>query len=296
MKLKCSYFLSYLAIGLSLLVSAQAKTLTPETPTYAKSLNTTAALVMNWYGTQIEDTRYPIKPLFGDKHNIQKDGTYPENIKGISLNKADLVSTKNGVQFSVEGQLQFNKNGGIYQQSLNDKFQFAGEIPSEIAQLTSTSSTDVIGITDGSKLNDKSYYQSRGFTYAWLAYLNGVRQAGKWINLTNWKETINYQLSSADLNINGSVDTILSQQQKILGTGQYLLREIKVNPDDKNPLHQGVMIISIDFNGEQDGIPTVANIQQTIEYKIDDKGNWTIIRITEKHLLPNPQPWQKILC
>lgn len=272
------------------------RSLDSDTLAYAQSLNTTAALVVNWYGSYIDDERYPIKPLFSETFQNNHQSSYPTSIKGIRLEKANLTTTENGLQFSVSGQIQFDKNGEIYQQPLDDRFQFRGRTPTEITALTTTLGDDVVGVTDGSRLNDKGYYQSRGFAYAWLAYLNGVDSTAAWINLTDWQDSVDYQLTIGGLNTQGTLADTLKKQREQLGNGRYLLREMTVNrPDKQNPNH-GTMILFVDFVGEEDGIPTLGNIEQVIEYQVDNNGNWKVIKITEKHLLPNPQPWQKILC
>ncbi len=267
-----------------------------DTLAYAQSLNTTAALVVNWYGSQIHDDRYAIKPLFNETFKTTYQPFYPAMISAISLEKADLTSAENGLRFSVTGQLQFTKNGEIYQQPLSDQLHFQGQTPAAIKTLTITPTTDVIGVTDGNRLNGKGYYQSRGFAYAWLAYLNGVKNAGTWISLSNWQNNVDYRLTSGAFVAQGNLAAVLTKQQQQLGSGRYLLREMRVERPDKQHLNRGTMTLLIDFAGREDGIPTVANIQQTITYEVDDKGNWKVMQIIERHLLPNPRPWQKILC
>ncbi len=269
---------------------------------YAQSLNTTAALVMNWYGNHIDDPmnngKYPIKPLFTDNFQKKYQTAYPDNLIGVTLEKADLIATDNGLTFSVSGQLQFDKNGEIYQKPLTDSFQFQGKDSSQITHIQSikiTTSDDIVGVTDKHRLNDKGYYQSRGFAYAWLAYLNGVKNVASWINLADWQNTVEYQITDRGNSEKGLLTDTLKKHQKLLGNGRYLLKKMNVIREDKTP-HQGTMTLFIDFVGEEDGIPTVGNLQQTLEYEVDEKGNWKIIRIIEKHLVPNPQPWQEILC
>ncbi len=228
---------------------------------YAQSLNTTAALVVNWYGNQINDDRYAIKPLFSDTFKTTYQPSYPAMISTISLQKADLTSDKNGLHFSVAGQLQFAKNGEIYQQPLSDQFHFQGQTPAAIKALTITPTTGIIGVTDGSRLNDKGYYQSRGFAYTWLAYLNGVKKVGAWINLGDWQNSVDYRLTSGVFAARGNLSEVLKKQQQQLGSGRYLLREIKVKRPDKQHLNRGTIILFIDFVGMEDGIPTLANIQ-----------------------------------
>ncbi len=265
-----------------------------DTLAYAKSLNTAATFVMNWYGRHIDDERYFIKPLY--RQELNRESQYPDSIIGISLDNAALKTTENSLIFSVKGNLQYDKNGEIYQRPLDESIQFKGLIPNDIQSLITSPNTDVVGVTDGHQLNNKGYYQTRGFAYAWLAYLNGVEQAGSWIDLDDWKTTVNYQIDAAGFQVNGNISAVLPKHQQQLGKGRYLLREMKVNRSDKNDPNRGVMILAIDFSGEENGIPTVANIEQTIEYIVQADGSWRIIRIVEKHLLPNPQPWQKILC
>lgn len=287
--------------ALFMLVSAQAdevidRSLDSDTLAYAQSLNTTAALVVNWYGSQIDDPRYVIKPLFNQAFKDKHSSIYPTLINGVALEKADLTTTKDGLQFHVTGQIQFDKNGEIYRQPLNDSFQFNGDTPKQIKSLTAVQSNDVIGVTDGSQLNDKGYFQSRGFAYAWLAYLNGVGDTAAWINLADWQDSVDYQLTMGGVTAGGTLAPTLAKHRELLGGGRYLLREMTVNRPDKSNLNRGTMTLSVDFVGEEDGIPTLGNIEQVIEFQLDNQSNWKILKITEKHLLPNPQPWQKILC
>ncbi len=262
---------------------------------YAQSLNTTAALVMNWYGNRIDDKQYSIAPLFTDSLQKKHQDDYPDNLIGITLEKAGLKTTDKGLVFSVSGQLQFDKNGEIYQKPLTDSFQFQRKSLTQIQSINIAPTDDVVGVTDKHRLNDKGYYQSRGFAYAWLAYLNGVKEVESWINLADWHNTVDYQLTDRGNTEQGSLTDMLKKSQQQLGGGRYLLKKMNVIRNDQKT-NQGTITLSIDFVGEEDSIPTIGNIQQTIKYQIDENGYWKIIRINEKHLIPNPQPWQEILC
>ncbi len=210
---------------------------------YAQSLNATAALVMNWYSSRMSNKQYPIAPLFTDDVQKKYQGDYPDNLIGVTLEKADLITTDNSLTFSVSGQLQFDKNGEIYQKPLTDSFQFQGKDSTQITNIQSiniTPTDDVIGVTDKHRLNDKGYYQSRGFAYAWLAYLNGVNNVASWINLADWQQTVDYQLTDRGNTEQGSLTEMLKKSQQQLGSGRYLLKKMTVVRDDQAP-HQGTM-------------------------------------------------------
>ena len=81
-----------------------------------------------------------------------------------------------------------------------------------------------------------------------------------------------------------------------MGKGGHLLRSVTAKVVEGRPHHFELDII-IDWKGtDPSGIPAIAKINQVIQYKLQEDGNIIVLSIKEKHLLPDLQPWQKLLC
>ncbi len=259
---------------------------------YAQTLNTMAALAMRWYGTQINDKTHIIAPITNSKLVGQTLSKQP-NVVAISLSSAQIFNTSKGARFHLSGKLQYVKNQETYQQSFSNDLFFYNALPTQIEQIKTVLGTDVQGVTDGSTLASKEYYQSRYFAYAWLAFINGVAIGKKWINLDAWQDTSEYRLTMGPFSKSGKVLAMLALQRKKMGTGYYLLRQLHL---DSNQANQGVIKLVFDFKGKRDGIDAIASFEQEIKYQVKQDGSWHIKYIKTVQILPNLQPWQNILC
>lgn len=278
---------------------AQAKSNDPNTRIYAQSLNSSAVLVMDWYEHLIDAPKNSNAQFSQKLWNTQRS-VYPDNIQGITLVDAQMTtlgeengSSENRLQFSTTVILQYLKNNELYEKTIQDTFYFNSITPVTIARVTHQDNNNISSVSNGHQQYDKAYYQSRKLAYAWLSHMNGVAQAGRIINLPSWQASANYQLTIGGMKASDIMLMILPKQRELLGEGRYLLRKINDKPLEEN---RREMTLTIDFKGVKDGTPIVAHIEQVIEYQILNNGNWEVTSIKERHLLPNPQPWQKILC
>lgn len=272
---------------------ASSQIITPDNTTYGKSLNSVAVLVMGYYGFLLSKTDNRGAYLLTDSLTLSVDDEMRSELTGITINDAELISDADKLIFRVDATLQYQRNQQLYQQDINEDFTFNGDNPTEINAVTRLNDGDVLAIVSQSQLNDLNYYQQRQWIYAWSAYLNGVKTASDWLAQSDLAAT-NYQLIIGKPRFDGTLADGMLEQQKHLGDGQYLLREVK--PLASNDKDRPIIALYFDFKGQKNGTAVIANIEQTIRYQRVSETQFKILSIVEKHLIPNPQPWQKILC
>jgi hypothetical protein len=140
------------------------------------------------------------------------------------------------------------------------------------------------------------YYKIREFTYAWLAYMDGVKAMGSHINIDYWLDKAFYSVNIGDFELDEKVASSLPKRNQYMGKGGHLLRSVTTKMVEDKPHHFELDII-IDWKGtDPSGILAIAKINQVIQYKVLEDGSWVVLSIKEKHLLPDLQPWQKLLC
>lgn len=279
---------------------------------YADSLNSIASTLMNWYGslittnhrqagkarTNIAKMKFPTRFQSWQEYRA----TYPENITGIKITSADLNKQDSPGQYTFEIEvlmthMQSNKSEKkLIKESF--LFQMSYSRTPEIIQVSNLSSTANENLDDSSQtmLNDTHYYKSRKFAYGWLAYMGGMNVMGSQINIENWIDKANYSVKIGGFELNEKVASSLHKRNQHLGKGGHLLRSIASKTIDGLNNHYELDII-IDWKGtDPGGTPAIAKINQVIQYKLQEDGSLIVLSIKEKHLLPDLEPWQNILC
>jgi hypothetical protein len=177
-------------------------------------------------------------------------------------------------------------------------FQTSDSSKPEIKQITRRTPNLENNTSDSSQTSvfNHQYYKSREFAYAWLAYMDGVEAMGSRINTDNWLEKAKYSVKIGDFELDEQVVSSLQKRNQYMGKGGHLLRSVTAKVVDGKPHHFELDII-IDWKGtDPSGVPAVAKINQVIQYKLQEDGSWIVLSINEKHLIPDLQPWQKLLC
>lgn len=274
-------------------IYASLAVMTPATPTYAKSLNSVATLVMGYYGFLLSKGNERKPYLVSDSLVLSVSDEMRGELTGITINKAELSGDSNNgnLVFNVDATIQYQRNQQLYQQDISEAFTFNDLTPATIKSVERLSSGEVSAVVTNNTLNDLNYYQQRQWIYAWSALLNGSPTQSL---TTADTAAIDYQLIVGKPRFDGRFSDGIDTQKSIVGNGQYLLREVKPLPttNDEQPL----VALYFDFTGQKDGTPVLANIEQTIRYQTVGTNQFKILSLVEKHLIPNPQPWQSILC
>lgn len=278
---------------------------------YSASLNSIASLIMNWYGSLIVRDDSSSKKIgaivdfntsnIGDQW-LEYRSQYPPNITQVLITHTQLLRSNNDYLFNVHSTISYkNSESKILTQSLNETFLFSGAF---IKRNTSASppikNITLIKRADTSPIETTNYnrehYKVREFTYAWLAYLDGLNTLTPVMNGDHWLNQADYSLEIGANKTHGSVAKILKQRKKTLAKGGHLLSTLDViTPKDSNKT------FTLDFILEWKGVnnkgkPVVAKIHQQLNIQIKEDMSWIVISIKEKHLLPILAPWMGLLC
>lgn len=277
---------------------------------YAISLNSIASTLMNWYGSlitrnnsQTVEERTNIVDISHSYPSWEDHiATYPENITGIQITSADMnkQDSKGQYQFDVEVlmtyvQSETSKNKRIHEMFL---FQTSNSDKPVIKQITSLTPDNEQNTSDANQTTTfkHEYYKSREFAYAWLAYLDGVNAMGSQINIEQWLDKANYSVKIGSFELDEQLVSSLQKRNQHMGKGGHLLRSVTEKLVEGKPDHFELDII-IDWKGtDPSGLPAIAKINQIIQYKLQEDGTWIVLSIKEKHLLPDLEPWHKLLC
>jgi len=279
---------------------------------YAVSLNSIASTLMNWYGSLITINNTQTGEQQGNVANIRFTLTnqswndyrtvYPERITSIQIMSADInkQNSPGQYQFEVEVLMTYMQSGTPQNKLIHEIFLFQTSDSSmpEIKQITRLTSHIEKSTSDTSQIatSKRQYYKSREFVYAWLAYMDGVKAMGSRINIDYWLDRAFYSINIGDFELDEQVISSLQKRNQHMGKGGHLLRSVTAKMVEGKPHHFELDII-IDWKGtDPSGIPTIAKINQVIQYKLQEDGSWIVLSIREKHLLPDLQPWQKLLC
>lgn len=274
---------------------------------YATTLNSIASTLMNWYGSLIttndnQNSITDIRFLFINQTWKEYRTTYPEKITSIQIMNADMVKQDSPglYQFEVEVLMTIMQSDTPQNKMFNEVFLFQTSDPNtpEIKKVTRLDSDFKNSTSDISQtaVFKRQYYQSREFTYAWLAYMDGVKVMGSRINSDNWLDKALYSVTIGDFELDEQLISGIQKRNQHLGEGGHLLRSVKAKIVEGKPDYFELDII-IDWKGmDPSGIPAIAKINQVIQYKLQEDGSWIVLSIKEKHLLPDLGPWQKLLC
>ncbi len=283
---------------------------TDERIEYAISLNSIASTLMNWYGSLIITNNSQT----GEEHTNIVDisrsypswedhiATYPENITGIKITSADLNKEDSPglYQFEVEVLMTYIQSDTYLNKLIHEMFLFQTSDSSkpEIKQITRSTPNIENSTSDSSQTSvfNHQYYKSREFAYAWLAYMDGVKAMGSQINIDSWFDKANYSVKIGSFELDEQLASSLQKRNQHLGKGGHLLRSVTEKAVDGKPEQFEIDII-IDWKGtDPSGIPAIAKINQIIQYEIQEDGSWLVLSIKERHLLPDLEPWHKLLC
>ncbi len=306
----CSATISGEAFASPVSPSEQSKT--DQRIEYAVSLNSIASTLMNWYGSLITTNNSHTGDEQGNIENIrftlinqswkEHRAAYPKKITSIQIMNADMVKQDfpGKYQFEVEILITYMQSDKSKNKLINEIFLFQTSDSSkpEIRKITKLEPglkkiTSDVNHTAAFK---HQFYKSREFTYAWLAYMDGVKAMGSQINIDSWIDKAIYSVTIGDFELNGQLVSLLQKRNQQLGMGGHLLRSVITKVVEGKPRHFELDII-IDWKGtDPSGIPSIAKINQVIQYKLQEDGSWVVLSIKEKHLLPDLEPWQKLLC
>ena len=306
----CSATISGEAIASPVSPSEQSKT--DQRIEYAVSLNSIASTLMNWYGSLITTNYSQTGEEQGNIENIrftlinqswkEHRTFYPEKITSIQILSADMnkQDSPGQYQFEVEVLITYMQSDIPQSKLIHEIFLFqtSDSIKPEIKQITKhipKKENSGSGTSQVSAFKHQ-FYKSREFTYAWLAYMDGVKAMGSQINIDSWIDKATYSVTIGDFELNGQLVSLLQKRNQQLGMGGHLLRSVITKVVEGKPRHFELDII-IDWKGtDPSGIPSIAKINQVIQYKLQEDGSWVVLSIKEKHLLPDLEPWQKLLC
>ncbi len=279
---------------------------------YAISLNSIASTLMNWYGSLLTTNNLQAgnrnfnntNIRFSSKNHSREEhrSTYPEQITGIQITNADLKKQDlpGQYQFEVEVLITFMQSKKYQTKVINEVFlfQISDSSRPEIRKITRLSSKPENDTTDSNPASafQHEYYKSREIAYAWLAYMDGANSMGSQINIDHWLDSANYSVKIGSFELDERLVYSLQKRNQHLGKGGHLLRSVTANKIEGKPNHFELDLI-IDWKGTtSDGKPSLAKINQLIQYKLQDDGSLMVLAINEKHLLPDMEPWQKLLC
>lgn len=271
----------------------------PENPIerqqFTSSLNSMAMNVMGWYSCLLTKNNHCHQT---DKINLLKKyrKQYPENITQIKITGTKLRplnSAKTHYQFNVDLLIEQTDSDKKTLLAMSNQFIFGLNSSNIFSIENITSSKTKPARTIKGKQYTKSYFDHREIAYAWLSYLDGASVSP---NLKQQFDQTHYTVTMGNKSWNGFAKDALINRNIHLAQGGHLLREVTQNPISSE---SGIYSIdlSIEWKGEnKEHLSVLANIQQRLRYKILDNGDWEIISIEEKHLLPNNIPWMGLLC
>ena len=283
---------------------------------YTAVLNSIATVTMHWYGQLITDDN---KISLNNKTTLpwinswgKYRSNYPQNITQIKITQTQLKKIEDSkryrYQFTVSSLITYIKNKQHLATTLTEIFYFKSPLDSPedfinhpIAAIELSNKNQPAMIT--LPLQQKSkiarpyrrpHYKVRMFTYAWLAYLDGINTLKPIMNAQQWMKTATYSLSIGNHKSTNNLLKAIQQRQKILHKGGHLLRSLTTQSTSSTQFSITLILEWKGVSPEQQAIR--ARIQQKLMLKINDDGTWHIISIDEKHLLPITKPWMGLLC
>jgi len=264
---------------------------------YTTSLNSMASIVMNWYGSLIK-TNQPVSFTATEQQWDKYRAQYPNNITQIQIKNTDLTKMDGSdkYQFNVNTYISYNDSAGEYGELVSETFIFqVATLAKPIIKKITRDKTEQTTAVDTTEFN-RSYYKAREFAYAWLAYLDGVKDMQKTIDAEQWLAKANYSMEIGGGEVTGAIASTLATRQQYLTKGGHLLHSLDVMPI-AGKANSFMLDLILEWKGvNQTGKPVLAKIHQQIEYKILDNNAWQVQSIKEQHLLPDIAPWIGLLC
>jgi len=253
------------------------------------SVNNMATQLMTWYGRLITSELIFYKQ---PNHWQKQRENYPADIKQIQILKTDLVKIKEHkhYQFDVSIVVSYQQQGQWLKQYRDERFEFElADDKTTISQFSVLKASKPTTAINHSEQFDGLHFKSREFAYNWLAQLDSG-------NYAQSLDKVSYLITIGSQNIDQKFHKALTKRQQFLSLGGHRLRNIDINKITGQQ-HTYLLDITMDWQGVNNKNKTViAKINQQIEIEVNNKGDWLIKSITEKHLLPDLSPWQDILC
>ena len=245
---------------------------------YTLNLNSMAALVMQHYRTILQNKLKNKKPYHHNVSNIQITNT---QLSSSTINKNQ--------QFIATISVKHDNAGTLQTESRQETFSFNND-HSNLKLLDIKSHFEAPLKSDINKKYNAEYYLHREIAYAWLAYLDGSKTHKNKFN------NIHYSVVIGSNKWSDTAEQALQKRHPFLAKGGHLLHSVEAHPFKHNSPQRTIDLI-IEWKGNnQNDTPVFAKIKQTIQYQRFNDGNWTIIDVKEKHLLPTDMPWQGLLC
>ncbi len=275
---------------------------------YSTSLNSVASVIMNWYGSLITVNDKTSANSAFDTSQINEQllnyrSKYPQNISQIVITSTELsrLSNSNDYQFKVKSKISYKTDDDDkeHSRSLDETFVINGSLLTD-KNITPIKAVSLDKAEETKKLETSQYnrahYKVREFTYAWLAYIDGIKTLAPSMNAKAWINQATYSLKMGAEKTDGSIATVLSKKKELLAKGGHLLRSLDVIKNKNNP-NVFVIDLVLEWKGtNQTGKSVIAKISQKIKVKINTDNSWEVISIKEEHLLPIIAPWMGLVC
>ncbi len=297
--MKVSLFLSSLVLFVSLFMGVASGSPSSSSlmgrPEYSRSLNSIATVMMNWYGSLIENKQgVSFSPLSLKVALKTYRSHYPKNIQQILITKTNLLKQDNDYLFRVKTKIIYQQDKIKKAISQNEEFIFNKNLLYK-AEIKDALLIDRKNITlfKADSFN-RLHYKVREFTYAWLSYLDGVKEFKPIMNAEAWLNTASYSLNIANQTSKGSVHKVLKKRALTLNKGGHLLQQLKRQQLTNNQFTLDLILEWKGFNNKNK--PVLARIHQQLTIKINADKQWEVDSIKENHLLPIIAPWMGLLC
>jgi len=270
---------------------------------YSRSLNSVATIVMNWYGSLIDQSESKVTfdnfdfMLRSSQAEKYRSTQYPKHIKQIMITSTKLLKLGNDYQFNIISKINYKKNNQLLTKLFNETFLFENLLTTNQPKIKNihlniSDNTDVLS----AKGYDRQHYKRREFVYAWLAYLDGVNTFKPVMNANTDFKNASYNLDMGSLKTTSSVKEILAKRKNTLNKGGHLLRSLDFKKV-KETNNQFILDLIIEWKGTNiNGKAVIARIHQVLTIQINADNSWQLISIKEKHLLPVIAPWMGMLC
>lgn len=266
---------------------------------YATSLNSMASTIMNWYGSLIRNNE-AVSFIPTEQRWQPYRAQYPNNISQIHITSSNLIKldSSDKYQFKVNALISHHNADGQYSELITETFIFQVALLAKpvIKNITRDQTKQVpLTKTDLTSEFNRNYYKAREFSYAWLAYLDGVMDMQSVIDAEQGLDSATYSMKIGGKEVQGSVASILAKRKQFLAKGGGLLRSLELKKIANKPdLFMLELIIEwkgVNFTGK----PVLAKIHQQIEFSLQNN-MWKVQSISEQHLLPDIAPWVGLLC
>ncbi len=299
-------------IGLAILIPTTAQS-DPKTyedqRQYAQVLNPLATRVMRWYGylvmpkhKQSREMQEGVNELFataGARSTYRQ--RYPARIRNIDLLDAGLARRgPNRFAFRIESHIFYWLSHHLRRTRQSETFVFVMTDPQRPRVVTIEREKGAeetrVAPTEASERGDILHYQLRRFAYAWLAHMDRDANPSTPRFTAGELERASYEVEFGAMTFRGDVDATLKKRRHQQGSGGHLLRSLTVLKRHGNTRHMTIELI-MDWKGKSPGgRRAIGKIRQEISLTISDGGQIEVAAIREKHLLPDLEPWTKLLC